>query len=85
MPTVPLVLALTRGSPEVTAIRGLVNARRLFVGSRAGFEAMSRAISQHRLRPVIDHVFPFAETRAAYEHFDAKRHVEQVVIADRER
>jgi NADPH:quinone reductase-like Zn-dependent oxidoreductase len=28
------------------------------VGSRADFEAMNRAIAMHRLRPVIDRVFP---------------------------
>lgn len=81
---VALVLALTGGSLDVTALRGLVNVRRLFVGSRAEFEAMNRAIIQHQLRPVIDRVFPFSEARAAYEHFDAKRHVGKVVIADRE-
>ena len=29
------------------------------VGSRADFEAMNRALALHRLRPVIDRVFPF--------------------------
>jgi NADPH:quinone reductase-like Zn-dependent oxidoreductase len=33
------------------------------VGSRADFEAMNRAIALHRLRPVIDRTFPFAEPR----------------------
>jgi NADPH:quinone reductase-like Zn-dependent oxidoreductase len=77
-----LVLALPAGSIDVTALRGLVTIRRLFVGSRMSFEAMNRAIGQHRLRPVIDRVFSFGETRAAYEHFEAKRHVGKVVIAD---
>ena len=35
------------------------------VGSRADFEAMNRAIALHRLRPVIDRTFPFAEANAA--------------------
>lgn len=81
---IALVLALTGGSLDVTAMRGLINARRLFVGSRAAFEAMNRAISQHQLRPVIDRIFPFQETRAAYEYFDAKQYAGKVVIADRE-
>jgi NADPH:quinone reductase-like Zn-dependent oxidoreductase len=29
---------------------------------------------------VIDHVFPFQEARAAYQHLAAKRHVGKVVI-----
>lgn len=79
---VALVLALLGGSVDVGAFRGLVTLRRLFVGSRATFEAMNRAIGQHQLRPVIDRVFPFREARAAYEHFEARRHVGKVVIAD---
>ena len=35
------------------------------VGPRDGFEAMLRAIEAHRLRPVVDSVFPFAELKPA--------------------
>jgi len=50
------------------------------VGSRADFEAMNRAISLHRLRPVIDHTFPFAEAKDAYRHFEGRGHFGKVVI-----
>src|SRR5882762_9470128 len=51
------------------------------VGSRADFEAMNRAIASHRLRPVIDRTFPFAEAKEAYRHFDGRGHFGKVVIA----
>jgi len=50
------------------------------VGSRADFEAMNRAIEMHRLRPVIDRTFPFAEALDAYRHFESRAHFGKVVI-----
>ena len=51
------------------------------VGSRADFEAMNRASAMHRLHPVIDRTFPFAEAKAAYRHFEGRGHFGKVVIA----
>ena len=51
------------------------------VGSRDDFEAMNRAIAMHRLRPVIDRTFPFAEAKEAYRHFEGRGHFGKVVIA----
>ncbi len=51
------------------------------VGSRADFEAMNRAITQHRLRPVIDRTFPFAEAKEAYRRFESRGHFGKVVIS----
>jgi NADPH:quinone reductase-like Zn-dependent oxidoreductase len=51
------------------------------VGSRVDFEAMNRAIEMHRLRPVIDRVFPFAEAKAAYHLFQGRAHFGKVVIS----
>ena len=44
------------------------------VGSRADFEAMNRALALHRLRPVIDRVFPFDQAIEAYRHFENRAH-----------
>ena len=63
------------------------------VDSRVHFEAMNRwpatsrrlrarhAITQHQLRPVIDRVFPFAEAKEAYRHFEGRGHFGKVVIS----
>lgn len=52
----------------------------IFVGHRESFEAMNRAIAQHRLRPVVDRVFPLEEARAAFEHMAAGGHFGKIVI-----
>ncbi|CAM4481557.1 zinc-binding dehydrogenase [Nocardia ninae] len=46
-----------------------VSIRRIAVGSRTDFEAMNRAISEHRTRPVIDRVFPLDDAVQAYRYF----------------
>ena len=50
------------------------------VGSRADFEAVNRAIALHRLHPVIDRTFAFAEAKAAYRYFEGRGHFGKVVI-----
>jgi NADPH:quinone reductase-like Zn-dependent oxidoreductase len=57
-----------------------VRVQGLLVGSREGFEAMNRAIVLHRLRPVIDRVFPWEETRAALELMDRGGHFGKICL-----
>ncbi|WP_250626809.1 zinc-dependent alcohol dehydrogenase family protein [Pinirhizobacter soli] len=59
----------------------LISIHRVAVGSRAGFEAMNRAITHHRLQPVIDRVFDFDDAKQAYVYFQASHHMGKVVIA----
>jgi NADPH:quinone reductase-like Zn-dependent oxidoreductase len=54
--------------------------RGIFVGSREMFAAMNRAISQHKLKPVVDRVFPFSEAPAAYRHQESGAHLGKVVV-----
>jgi len=60
---------------------GGASLRRIAVGSRDEFEAMNRAIAWHRLSPKIDSVFPFAEAKQAWKHFESRKNVGKVVIA----
>jgi NADPH:quinone reductase-like Zn-dependent oxidoreductase len=57
--------------------------RALAVGSRAQFTDMNRAITAHRLNPVIDRVFPFEEAAAAYRHYESGSPFGKVIIAIR--
>lgn len=50
------------------------------VGHRDGFEAMLRAIEQHRLQPVIDRVFAFDEIHEALAYLKSGRHFGKVCI-----
>jgi NADPH:quinone reductase-like Zn-dependent oxidoreductase len=50
------------------------------VGSREMFEAMCRAIEQHRIAPVVDKVFPWTEARAAFEAMQGAEHFGKIVL-----
>ncbi|MDX8535210.1 NAD(P)-dependent alcohol dehydrogenase [Mesorhizobium sp. VK25A] len=66
--------------PGAVYQRSLVTIGRLFVGSRNGLEAMLAAVATHRLKPVIDKVFPFAGAREAYRYFQRGNVFGKVVI-----
>jgi NADPH:quinone reductase-like Zn-dependent oxidoreductase len=51
------------------------------VGHRDGFEAMLRAITQHRLRPVVDRVFAFDELKDAMAYLKTGAQFGKICIA----
>lgn len=57
-----------------------VQVRGVFVGSRAMFEAMNRAIAVHRLEPVIDKIFSFEDLPAALRHMESGSHFGKIVV-----
>lgn len=56
------------------------NVHGIQVGSREMFEAMNRAISQAKLKPIIDRVFDFEDARAAYDCMASRTHFGKIVI-----
>jgi NADPH:quinone reductase-like Zn-dependent oxidoreductase len=81
--TISLIGSLTGLTAEVNLAHVLMQNVRIqgvLVGSRETFESMNRAVAFHRLRPVVDRVFPFAEARAAFEHLAGQRHFGKIVI-----
>ena len=50
------------------------------VGNRDGMEGMMRAISQHRLKPVIDRTFAFEELRKALDYLARGVHFGKICI-----
>ena len=78
---VHLIGVLTGGEINPTPIlRRNLRLRGIYVGSRQMFEAMNRAITQHRISPVIDRVFGFAAAQDAYRHLQSQTHLGKVVI-----
>lgn len=45
-----------------TTLRGIA------VAPRSSFDRMNPFLDEHRIRPVIDHVYPFGQAREAFEH-----------------
>ena len=75
------VSGFTADVPLAEIIRKLVLVRGIYVGSRAMFEAMNRAVNLHLTKPVIDRVFKLADVPAAYQYQQSGQHFGKVVIA----
>jgi NADPH:quinone reductase-like Zn-dependent oxidoreductase len=52
----------------------------VFVGHRASFEVMNRALAESRLKPVVDRVFPLDQAREALEHLKSGQHFGKICI-----
>lgn len=56
----------------------------IHVGSRSTFEAMNRAISLHRMKPVIHRVYDFSDWREALEELTASCRFHKTIEAANE-
>lgn len=54
--------------------------RGIRVGSREMFEAMNRAMTLHKTKPVVDKIFDFQDAPAAYQFLQDGKHFGKVVI-----
>jgi NADPH:quinone reductase-like Zn-dependent oxidoreductase len=79
---VVLIGGLAGSAPEGAPIPlpGRVHATRIYVGSRAMFERMNRALEHGAIRPVIDRTFLFEQAKEAYRHLESQTHLGKVVI-----
>ena len=53
----------------------------IYVGSRAMFEDMNRAIELNGIKPVIDKVFDFGEVREALKYMESGSHFGKIVVS----
>ncbi len=80
---IALIGVLSGVSAEVNPMPVLmksIHMQGLFVGSRAMFEAMNRAIAASQLHPVIDRVFDFDQAPEALKHLESGAHFGKIVI-----
>lgn len=73
------------GGSSLAAPLGLVVTRHIrlqgiTVGNREDFLAMTAAIAQHRMKPVVDRVFAFDDLHAALDHLASGKHFGKVCI-----
>ena len=66
--------------PLRSMIGPIVRLQGIAVGSRAGFEAMNRAIVASALKPIVDSSFPLANTADAFRHMQAGAHFGKICI-----
>ncbi len=80
---ISLIGVLTGNTGEVNPlplVMKKVRMQGIMVGSREMFETMNRAISIHRLHPVIDRVFPFEKVAEALRHMESGSHFGKICV-----
>jgi NADPH:quinone reductase-like Zn-dependent oxidoreductase len=81
---VSVIGALSGGDPTVSPVPILMNSIRvqgIYVGSRAMFERMNRAIELHYIKPVIDKVFNWTEVREALRYMESQQHFGKICLS----
>lgn len=68
------------GINPVLVLMKSVRLQGIFVGNREMFEAMNRAITLHKMRPVVDRIFPFEEAKQALQLMESGGHFGKIVI-----
>jgi NADPH:quinone reductase-like Zn-dependent oxidoreductase len=80
---ISVIGVLSGAEPNVSPRDILMNAVRvqgIYVGSRAMFERMNRAIELHAIKPVIDRVFAWTEIKEALHHMEGQQHFGKICL-----
>ncbi len=81
--TISLIGVLSGVAASVSPAPILMNSVRLqgiYVGSRAMFERMNRAIEFHKIKPVIDKVFPWTDYKKALQYMEGQSHFGKICL-----
>ena len=81
---IAIIGVLNNTAPPPALVGHLINTgaklKGVFVGSRDMFEKMCSALDQHRIQPVVDQVFAFADARKAFESMRDGNHFGKIVL-----
>ena len=80
---VSVIGVLSGAEPAVSPREILMNSVRvqgIYVGSRAMFERMNRAIEFHHIKPVIDRVFAWTEIKEALRYMESQQHFGKICL-----
>ena len=53
----------------------------IYTSSTENLRALVKCVEVSRLRPCIDHIFPFEEMPAAYDYLESQRHIGKIVCS----
>ncbi len=82
--TISVIGALSGADPTVSPVPILMNSVRvqgIYVGSRAMFERMNRAIEFHSIKPVIDKTFKWTDIKDALRYMEAQKHFGKICLS----
>jgi NADPH:quinone reductase-like Zn-dependent oxidoreductase len=80
---ISVIGVLSGGAPTVSPLQILTSSARvqgIYVGSRAMFERMNRAILFHKIEPVIDRTFPWKELKEALRYMESQQHFGKICL-----
>jgi NADPH:quinone reductase-like Zn-dependent oxidoreductase len=81
--TISMIGVLTGGNLNAQLGRVVTRQVRLqgiTVGHRDGFEGMLRALEQHRMKPVVDRVYPFEALKEALGYLKSGKHFGKICV-----
>lgn len=82
--TISLIGVLSGGAEKINITPILmqgIKVQGIIVGSRALFEQMNRAITHHRVSPVIDEIFAFEQAPEAFAHLASASHMGKICLS----
>ncbi len=80
---ISVIGVLSGGDTAFNVANVLVSSLRIqgiYVGSRDMFERLNRAVELHRIKPVVDRIFPWTDLKGALRHMEGQQHFGKICL-----